>query len=316
MATFHCFWSGPVTNHHILSISSLNNTQTNVDGSRVNIKFWTLPDQVSDAQVEFSKYDLGNLSIHAYNPDEEAKGTILEGHSSLLRPVNNLPHFADVFRLLILHKYGGHYFDLDVLFLKNMIQTRFVPDNYCYKWEVQPYCNTALMGLARNSFISNMYLEKAISEQSFLPWKLYTLPETYSVLKIFETSVFDPLWLKVTGNAIYNTPIDTFEEFFTKPMPSDFQIQRDFFPEAYAFHWHNNWSLSVNSVYDSCIAQFYRLHVRPRLSEAHQQKIDIKLESQITDDMTNERWWVAGSFLVVLVLIILFSIFLYIRKLR
>ena len=59
------------------------------------------------------------LKNRIYNPIEEAKDTKLESRLDILN-ASDERNWAkgDLFRILILHKYGGVYVDFDVVFLR------------------------------------------------------------------------------------------------------------------------------------------------------------------------------------------------------
>lgn len=71
-----------------------------------------------------------------------------------------MPARADAFRLLITYKYGGLYFDLDVLFLKDF--SDLLENSFCYQWEKQPYANTAVLFLKDKDIINKClpYIDK------------------------------------------------------------------------------------------------------------------------------------------------------------
>lgn len=72
----------------------------------------------SDIAKVLLSYD--NIHIRYLNIYEFSKGTILEGlisNDTILKSKYPTEHMADVLRVLILHRYGGTYLDLDVLSL-------------------------------------------------------------------------------------------------------------------------------------------------------------------------------------------------------
>ena len=65
------------------------------------------------------------------------------------------------------------------------------------------------------------------------------------------STFFDPLWAHRDGRDVYAAaPFDKFLDFFR---PFDAQFERseslrshqDFFPGAFAFHWHNQWATAA-----------------------------------------------------------------------
>lgn len=72
----------------------------------------------SDIARVLLSYD--NIHIRYLNIYEFSKGTVLEeliSNNAILKSKYPTEHMADVLRVLILHRYGGTYLDLDVLSL-------------------------------------------------------------------------------------------------------------------------------------------------------------------------------------------------------
>jgi Glycosyltransferase sugar-binding region containing DXD motif len=111
---FHCYWSGRFGGKQALSIKSCLATQ--------DCDLWLWLDHASaleaHQQNRYLKPLLPHITVRRYCPVEEAADTPLRGSPPLEERA--LAHRSDVFRILILFKYGGCYFDLDMLFLRNI----------------------------------------------------------------------------------------------------------------------------------------------------------------------------------------------------
>jgi hypothetical protein len=77
---------------------------------------------------------------------------------------------GDVFRLLVLHKYGGIYIDMDVLILRDLSPLNEL--EFLYQWgtsgfnsnEPEMTMNGAIMRLDKNSSLSKEFLEMAFGD--------------------------------------------------------------------------------------------------------------------------------------------------------
>ncbi|MGY0036053.1 glycosyltransferase [Pedobacter sp. NJ-S-72] len=96
------------------------------------------------------------------------KNTPWENKKKLVNEPENLAKRSDAFRFLVLYKYGGLYFDLDVMFLKDF--GGLLDSEFCYAWETQPYANSAILNLKRKSDLCNYILNKGIKKRTVLPW--------------------------------------------------------------------------------------------------------------------------------------------------
>ncbi|KAL1615252.1 hypothetical protein SLS54_009183 [Diplodia seriata] len=109
---------------------------------------------------------------------------------------------SDAVRFVILHIYGGAYFDMDVLMLRDM-RPLFLPQNHSFaeRWAAHPHpgdYNTAIMSLTANSSISSYLLRGGVRMGvNFHPrvigrmaWKDGRDQE----FLMLETAAFDPIW--------------------------------------------------------------------------------------------------------------------------
>ncbi|KAL6709977.1 hypothetical protein ACN47E_000762 [Coniothyrium glycines] len=109
---------------------------------------------------------------------------------------------SDAVRFIVLHIYGGAYFDMDVLMLRDM-RPLLLPEDHAFaeRWAAHPHpgeYNTAIMSLSANSSLSSYLLYGGIRMGvNFHPrvlgrmaWKDGRDQE----FKMLETAAFDPIW--------------------------------------------------------------------------------------------------------------------------
>lgn len=109
---------------------------------------------------------------------------------------------SDAVRFIVLHIYGGAYFDMDVLMLRDM-RPLLLPEEHAFaeRWAAHPHpgdYNTAIMSLSANSSLSSYLLYGGVRMGvNFHPrvlgrmaWKDGRDLE----FKMFETAAFDPIW--------------------------------------------------------------------------------------------------------------------------
>ena len=173
----------------------------------------------------------------------EEKNTFLE---NLDYNINySLSFYSDTVRYLLLYKYGGCWFDLDIFFLRNFdpIFYRFESEICVYTWENQNYPNGAIFisiipenPKLKNAikFIINRNKGWGFQEANLtfdLPLDMFVLP----------CSWFDPSWIDNPYNL-------KFTDFFKN---SDILYTFDnFFNGSFCYHWHNQWNdpIDKNSI--------------------------------------------------------------------
>jgi hypothetical protein len=236
---YHCYWYGNFNQRHFVSVMSCIKTQSNA-----KVHLWL---DIQNGYHEncntvwLSRLREQGVVVRSYSPTEMSVGTPLEGQEILT--TKNLPLRADCCRYLILHKIGGVYFDLDVVFIRDM--KNIIHLNFVYEWSNLRDGNNAIMNMTKNSAdtlqilnsVKNIGLNMVNCRQVFSHKvhfeNLFCLPSTF----------FDPVWLcvdnKVQPSHIHT--IETFDEFFSKKRQDD----REFFPFCFAYHYHGRWNKNI-----------------------------------------------------------------------
>lgn len=238
--TAFSFWHGPLLDKCIFSIKSFIATQ------HYDYTLLVCFDDENDLKQAAAKDEMKKImekypqvKLYLWDFDKEIIGTPFEKIKWFIKSKKVLPFVADDFRLIALYKWGGFYFDLDVMFKKDL--SRFLQSDFCYCWEYQPFANNAILYMKKGSPIMKAIAEKCVRRKTTQPWIIFEYADkTLKDLTVYPAYVFDPLWF-VTENP----PMKEFPDFF-KPFGDDLkpccQSYKDFFPNAYAYHWHNCWS--------------------------------------------------------------------------
>lgn len=231
---FHTYWYGKFDRKQAFSIKSLLATQKKYP---YVVWLW-LDEETLHENNQDNKYvrELDDfIEVKYYSPKKAADSRGFEKLRILMEEDSYLAYRADAFRIWALHEYGGVYFDLDMMFLKDM-QNLFCQEEFVYAWEKQKYANNALIYLRKNSCLNDYLLSKVRKRMSFQPWILFDYGDTkLKYLKLYNSFLFDPLW----GNDTKEFAFHTFADFF-KTAPSKCYFS-EAFPYSYAYHWHNHW---------------------------------------------------------------------------
>ena len=189
----------------------------------------------------WSDYDISNnpllkpylnyITLKVYDPLAEGKDTVLEGKECLAARGIFSYQQSDIFRILILKKYGGIFVDMDIIFLRNMLP--FLDQEFMYMWgrytEKFEICATVL-SLFKNSELANLLLEEAskiplkpYGDRLWYACYLYDIVYKKHPFNILPAAFFDTEW------QIENFHFDPFA-----PMP-----ENTLYTEAFTWHWHN-----------------------------------------------------------------------------
>lgn len=256
---FHCFWSGTIGDKHITSIKSFLVTQPH----NYHINLWLDKDNgwnnIQNNQLlnQLKK----NITIRCYDYNIEKLKTIYEHYNTILP--NNVKLKANRFRYLILHNYGGVYFDLDCIFIKSFEPLINLDIEFCYQWSIYPFANNAIMRVKKKSEISKEILNLSIkyleingieSEQTALMSHFIFKTNHFKNLKFYmlPCTFFDPIWILV-DNKINNNkyiPFTNFTDFF-KNTKKKLNLE-NFCKGIFVYHWHSRFKIKpeINSPYE------------------------------------------------------------------
>lgn len=232
---WHCYWNGNLNKKHLISIRSCY--YFNVRGyQNRKIILWLEKNTPNEFNNKIKKY----ADVQQFNYDEQIKNTICDKKKFYLNK-NYLPYYADFIRTLLLLKYGGIWFDLDILFLRNMdcILNKYEKKICVVAWEKQKFPNNAFyMCLQKNN--PDMIHNIKFIMNSNKGWGFHEASLTFDKdlrMTVLPCSWFDPAWI---GNSLQIS----FDNFFSNNNKKwNFT---NFYPDSFAFHWHNRWKVDIH----------------------------------------------------------------------
>jgi hypothetical protein len=243
---FHCLWREPKKfgRKQLAVLKSLvvNNLEA-VDSLEINL--WS---NVDLSDNPYFKQVKEYVNLRNWNLHNEIKQTILEDHK-FLSDTNNVYDDlcyleGDLFRLLILHKYGGFYIDMDVLILRNLLPLNGF--EFLYQWGTSGFrgetfrMNGAIMRLEQNSDIS-LELLKILKETPAIKNHNSWGTELYSKLKRNSILALPGMWFDSEWG---------FEGTSLNPFKNTGKVE--LYEGAFAWHWHNRFDEDIEkgSKYD------------------------------------------------------------------
>jgi hypothetical protein len=238
---FHCFWKGKLSDLHFMSLKSLHELHP-----EANVIIWTpdaLEAQGSYAWIKIKKLlkvkvNLIQLTQEHFNqanaPQLFSKYVML-----LLPPIDinakynaQVAYASDIVRFVVLYLYGGVWFDLDVLFLRNFDSIKI--KRYTSQWGTDDCGNAAIMRLEKGHDLIQKILGKY--DRPFYPTTTFRLENDLD-LTMLPSTFFDILW-RGPDSIPDHLQFEDFDEFF--------ELTEWKMPEQlYAYHWHNRWNKPV-----------------------------------------------------------------------
>ncbi|KAL1919123.1 uncharacterized protein VTP21DRAFT_2505 [Calcarisporiella thermophila] len=239
---YHAYWRSDLRSIGEKQVATLRSYFATQNHTRSTLYLWSNGDLSDDPVLAPLRERFGErFQLKLFDAKREAVGTPLEGSPNL----EVQDHFAyldgDLVRLLVLYRYGGVWFDMDSLFVRDMgplLEHEWVGMWDCFLPEPYPF-NGAFMRFRRSS----PYLCEMLSEIAHGP-----KPRENSV--DLGTYLYYRIYHRLLRHGV--RPFKIIPWCFTDPsvcrpqnsMPSAFS--EDAFDEArlqqtFAFHWHNQW---------------------------------------------------------------------------
>jgi hypothetical protein len=233
---FHFCWRvpGEFGRKQVLAIKSAIVTQ-NLEN--VNIILWS---NVDLSRNEFIQPILRHIELRIYDPFKEALDTPLESLRLLTKDDSHHWLGGDLFRLLILYKYGGVYCDQDVVLLRDFAP--LLDQEFMYQWgteTINSSQNTKINGAVMRMFKQSKLATDLITLLPAMPagfdstdWSATLYGEVRKTNKnwtIFPCAFFNTEWQLFINMGESAHP-------FKKGIDSNLD-----FDGAFSWHWHNKW---------------------------------------------------------------------------
>lgn len=246
---YHTVWFGPLNAKTLTSVKSCYYYNVRMAGNKAasDREIWLWVDHIDQAQKDplyqnFSQY----VHWKEYDFEYERVGSPVENWHPR-HAVNRKPFMADLARDIFLYKYGGFYFDMDLITLRSWdpLLKEYPDQMLAYAWERQNYPNNAfLYSPAKHPTLLalfNFMMKKNCDTFGFQACKLAY--DTDVPLTVLPCRWFDDGWME--GPEKYSS------FFADQTETSDWSI-----PGAFGFHWHNQWDTVIHP--RSKFAQFKR----------------------------------------------------------
>lgn len=216
--------------------------------------------------VVWSDYDISDnpliqsykkyVTFNVYNPEIEALGTPLKKNKKLKMKDDLYYLQSDLARILLLYKYGGVWYDMDVILLRDF--KPLLDQEYMYAWGSQTdfanqgACATVIAGKARSEFMTKLVkkLLKTKAKPGSVCWGKTMFAKVYKKFKfnIMPCAFFNIEWCI---NRKYNSLGNEIESrWFFNPLNNDDHL----FLDSFAWHWHNsskkNFKITNGSKFD------------------------------------------------------------------
>jgi hypothetical protein len=223
------FWKNirPFGRKQALPVKAFLATQ---DLSKCSLTVWSDRDLSSN---EWLRPLLPHISIMSYDVAREAAGTPLERHERIYRQQDSRAYRdGDLFRILVLCKYGGVYADMDTVLLRSL--GVFLDQEFVYQWDrFDDLYAPALMRLRAGSDFARALVQGIID----IPAGKYNWGRE-NVKRAIQRGHA----ITVFPSPFFNTEWQADPAF--KPFANT-ASSANLYDGAFAWHWHNQWEAPI-----------------------------------------------------------------------
>jgi hypothetical protein len=253
--TFHMYWRErygrywprvrPFGRKQALPVKAFVATQ---DLARCSLVLWSDRDL---SRNEWLRPVLPFVQLRVYDAAAEARDTPLEDHPRVYGQRDARAYRdGDLFRILVLYKYGGVYADMDTVLLRSL--GVFLDQEFVYQWDrFDDRYAPALMRLRQRSDFARELVQGLIEiPPGKYNWGRENVRRAIDrgrAITVFPSPFFNTEWQAVPG----------FQPF--KKMP----YSGEMYEGAFAWHWHNKWDEPIE---DGSKFQLLEAHFDARLA--------------------------------------------------
>ena len=236
---YHVYWYGMIKRKQLCCINSYLATQ---DLSNTELWVWLDENTFNNSNKELIK-DHKNIKIKKYCPNKEKLDTPFYNYK-FVDQTKSLKFRSDIARIIFLYKYGGLYYDLDMILLKDL--KPLLNKEFCYTWSYIKRGNNGILRLKKQSELCYQLMNKyknTISpfnlhnEKFFLGYNhKYIFTEEIKIM-CFPCVMFDPVWILMdTKSKSKYSKLSHLDDFFKS---TDEDINKFFDNQIFTYHWHS-----------------------------------------------------------------------------
>jgi hypothetical protein len=244
---FHVYWYGKLDRKQLLCIKSYLATQ-NLEKTKLIIWLDYLNGYNDNNINLIPKHD--NIIVKKYIPNELSKGTLFENKSFInINDTKLVKYRSDLARIMFLYHYGGVYYDLDLILLKDLSPLLHL--EFCYQWSnITNRGNNALLCIKKKSNycieIFQKYIKYVNNGNNFnISINSYIFDYNNKLIKL-PCSIFDPVWIlfdKKTRSKY--SELTNFDNFFKKTDKTINNISDFFNGLIFCYHWHSRTKYNI-----------------------------------------------------------------------
>lgn len=247
---YHAYWRSDIAPVGPKQLATLRSFFATQDPNTTVLYLWSNGDLSQSDVIKQIKSHVGDrLETKIYVPHELAKGSPMENSPHLDKKDDSGYLDGDLIRLLAIYRYGGMWFDMDSLFIRDMkplLEHEWLQQWDCFLPNGFPF-NGAFMRFHKESpYLCEMLSELAsgpLPRPDTIDWGGYMYYRIYRRLLHHGIRPWAVLPWCFTDSMVCS-PKNSMPNAFIE---ADFDKER--LLQTFAYHWHNQWKKEPGSLF-------------------------------------------------------------------
>ncbi|RCH92294.1 hypothetical protein CU098_006183 [Rhizopus stolonifer] len=248
---YHAYWRADIAPVGPKQLATLRSFFATQNPNTTVLYLWSNGDLSPSPVIKQIKSYVGDrLQIMLYDPVELAKGSPMEGSSHLEFKDDSGYLDGDLIRLLAIYRYGGMWFDMDSLFIRDMgplLEHEWLSQWDCFLPNGFPFNGAFMRFYKKSPYLCEMLSELAsgpLPRPDTIDWGGYMYYRVYRRLLHHGIRPWSVLPWCFTDSMVCS-PKNSMPNAFIE---TEFNQER--LLQTFAYHWHNQWKKEPGSLFN------------------------------------------------------------------
>ena len=255
---FHTYWRADLLPFGFKQLATIRSFFATQHPQYTKVYLWSNGDLSDNEYIKFIQQhvDPDRFQLWHFDAEKLAGGTPIEGHPTLFNANDEMAYLdGDLARLLLLYHFGGMWFDMDSLLIRDM--TPLVEREWVLQWDCfipysHPYNGAYMHFFKQSPYLCEMLAdiaENPIPRKKTVSWGSFLYLKTRRKLLQHRIPPFEVLPWCLTDPTVCS-PENSMPDILAVGLPQGASREwQERLKSIFAFHWHNRWQKTPGDVF-------------------------------------------------------------------